>query len=276
LNLEGRVVVITGASSGIGRAIALEMAQRRMKMVLAARRGDLLKDLGQETLKLGSQPYPLAVDLNTREGAKKVVSEALERFGGVDILVNNAGMTVFGPLEEASDESIERIVSVNLMAPIYATRAAIPSMRQRGGGVIVNISSLAAVAPQPWMSAYSATKAALSALSTSLRIELHPFGIRVIGVHPSYVRTDIEKSSMVTPSGKKLGGGEATSKPGGVVSPERVARAVTRAVEGGFNGNMTIGASARAISFVATHFPYVAKRATSRIYDRMLRKVQAE
>src|SRR2546428_13689355 len=157
------------------------MASNKMKLLLAARRSSPLEEVSSEVTQRGGEATVLVADVATKEGDESVVREASERFGSLDVLVNNAGVGFFGPLEEATDDAIERVTATTLMAPIYSTRAAIPLMKGRGGA-IVNISRLSPFGPQPRLSLYYATHAALPAFSTSMQIELRPLGIRVIGV----------------------------------------------------------------------------------------------
>ena len=269
MNLENKVGVVTGASSGIGRAIALDMASKKMKLLLAARRSSPLQEVRSEVVGRGGEATVLVADVSTREGAESVVRQASERFGSLDVLVNNAGVGFFGPLEEATDAAIEKVTATNLMAPIYSTRAAIPLMKGRGGA-IVNISSLSAFAPQPWLSLYSTTKAALRAFSTSMQIELRPLGIRVIGVYPGYIRTDFEKAEVTTDAGRKAGRREEMGKPGRVLDATNVSKTVVKALEMDAEGDVFIGASGRVLALVATHLSPLVKRYWRNRYRRVL------
>lgn len=175
--LKNKVVVITGASSGIGRAAAELFEERGATVVCLARR--TVPDF-----------YCISTDVADECAVFSAVKEIEERFGRIDILVNNAGMGISGAVEDTSAEDAHAIFEVNFFGAFNMIRAAVPLMRRGGGGTIINVSSAAAELSIPFQSFYSATKAALSSLGEALRNEVRPFNIKVTAVLPGDVKTD--------------------------------------------------------------------------------------
>jgi len=183
----GKVVVITGASAGIGAAAARRFAAEGARVVLAARGARELETIARE---IGTE-HALAVptDVTDPTAATALLDRAVATFGGVDVLVNNAGYNRRGPVEHAPAEELARIVDVNLRAPIVLTRLAIPHLRRAGGGAIVNVASIAGRIPLPEEATYSATKFGLRAFTFALADELEGSGITVSAVSPGPVET---------------------------------------------------------------------------------------
>ncbi len=181
-------VLVTGASSGIGEAIARELARAGARLTLVARRKDLLSKLAAE---LGSEHRVIAADLADPARATSLAAEV----GEVDILINNAGVQIVGPTVGTAPEDGENLLRVNVFSPMRLVLAILPAMRARGAGTIVNIASLAALAPAPGMFYYNASKAALAAASEALRGELRGTGVNVVTVYPGPVRTAMERAA---------------------------------------------------------------------------------
>lgn len=175
-SLSGKVVVIAGASSGIGRETAALFAERGAEVVMLARRAEKLEAAAAE---IGSRAHPLQCDISTSESVARAFQDVGARFGRVDALLNVAGVARIRALEEASDEDVQYVVGVNLLGPIYTTRAAIPLMRAAGGGDIVNVSSEITLDFLPLMSLYGASKGGLDFFSRMMTRELKSDGIRV-------------------------------------------------------------------------------------------------
>jgi NAD(P)-dependent dehydrogenase (short-subunit alcohol dehydrogenase family) len=188
--LASKVAIVTGGSRGIGLAIAQRFLADGGSVVICGTTERHL-DEAQRTLAAGDGARLVAVRADVREpdAADRLVRTAVDRFGGLDILVNNAAVGFFGPLADISVDDWQRVIDTNLNGVFYCTRAAIPHMRRRGGGWIVNISSLAGKNAFPGGTAYCASKAALNALSEALMQELRYDGIRVTYVMPGSVRT---------------------------------------------------------------------------------------
>ncbi len=187
----GRTAIVTGASSGIGAATARELARRGMRVALVARRRERLAELADEIGRAGGTASVHSCDVADRAAVEVAFREIESAQGGVDLLVNNAGYVRHTLFVDHDLGDIERMLRVNTLGTVYFIKLALPGMRRRGGGAIVNLSSLAGILPQPDEAAYSAAKAAISALSEVLFYELEPYGIHVLAVHPGLVRTEM-------------------------------------------------------------------------------------
>jgi short-subunit dehydrogenase len=189
-DIQGTVVVITGASSGIGAALAEQVAAAGGKPVLVARRERELREVAG---RCGAEALVIPADVTRRADVARVLAEAIARFGHVDVWVNNAGRGITRPVSQLTDEDVDEMFLVNVKSALYGMQAALPHFKERGRGQIINISSLLGRVPlAPMRSAYSAAKHALNALTGSLRGELraeHP-GIVVTTVSPGVVATE--------------------------------------------------------------------------------------
>jgi short-subunit dehydrogenase len=172
MRIRNSVVVITGAASGIGRATALRFARRRTCLVLAGRRVEALESLVAECTALGSRAIAVPTDTSDHDAVQELASRAVEEFGRIDVWVNNAAVAAFSPFLEVPLRDFQRVIDVDLMGYVYGARAALAQMHDQGSGVLVNVSSILGVVPQPYNSAYSMAKAAVRALGVSLRSEL--------------------------------------------------------------------------------------------------------
>jgi NAD(P)-dependent dehydrogenase (short-subunit alcohol dehydrogenase family) len=181
-----RVWLITGASSGFGRAIAEAVLGRGEFVVGTARDTDALADLAGD-----ERVHAVSLDVTDAAQREAAVAESLARFGRIDVLVNNAGRTQVGAVEETSDEELRALFDLHFFGPAALTRAVLPSMRQQGGGAIVQMSSVGGQVTAPGFSAYCATKFALEGLTETLRDEVAPFGIRTLIVEPGSFRTGL-------------------------------------------------------------------------------------
>jgi short-subunit dehydrogenase len=190
VELKGAVAVVTGASSGIGEATAVALAQRGARVVLAARRKEKLDDLADRIERAGGQALAIHCDVTDREQIASLPSVVTEAFGPCDVLVNNAGIPGGGAFPALTYEQIERVVQVNVLGVMYGTRAFVPGMIKRGHGHIVNIASLAGRFAAPGAAVYSASKHAVVAFSESLHYEVEQHGVRVTAVNPGFVATE--------------------------------------------------------------------------------------
>jgi NAD(P)-dependent dehydrogenase (short-subunit alcohol dehydrogenase family) len=181
-----RVWLITGASSGFGRAIAEAALSRGDSVAAASRSTESLTDLAQH-----DRAHALSLDVTDAAQRAAAVSESLERFGRIDVLVNNAGRTQVGAVEETSDEELRALFDLHFFAPAALTRAVLPHMRERGGGAIVQMSSVGGQVTAPGFGAYCATKFALEGLTETLRDEVSGFGIHTLIVEPGAFRTGL-------------------------------------------------------------------------------------
>lgn len=189
--LAGRAAVITGASSGIGRATARALAAAGARVGLAARRAERLEELREEIGEGGGEALALPTDVTDYGQAEAMVRRAEEAFGGVDVLVNVAGVMLPAPIATADPADWRRMVDVNLVGVLYATRAALPGMLERGNGHIVNVSSTSGRTHQPLFSVYAATKHGLGAFTEVLRKEVHPNRVRVTLFEPGPTASEL-------------------------------------------------------------------------------------
>jgi short-subunit dehydrogenase len=219
--LKGAVVLITGASSGIGRAAAFAFAKEGAKLVLAARRRDQLEEVAAAVRSLGGEAVAVQTDVADRRQVEAAVNSAVSAFGRLNILVNNAGIGYYGMFEEMPLEEIEALWNVNMMGTIYATQAAIPLMRKQGGGQIINIASVAGKIGNPGNAIYCATKFAMVGMSEALRVELHGSGIEVSVICPIGTNTEFFEASSAR--------SKRDHRPmGPIQTPEKVARTIVR------------------------------------------------
>jgi short-subunit dehydrogenase len=191
VRLKGAVVVITGASSGIGEASALAFAGKRANLVLGARRVEKLNAVAQKCRDRGAPEVTVRrVDIGQRVEARAFVAAALRDHERIDVLVNNAGVGWMGRLHEMSDEKVDELLATNLRGTITTTQAALPSMLTRGRGVVINVSSVLGFRAAPYSSVYSATKHAVVGFSHALRGELSGTGVKVCVVYPASTETE--------------------------------------------------------------------------------------
>jgi NADP-dependent 3-hydroxy acid dehydrogenase YdfG len=189
--LAGRVALITGASSGIGEAAALALAEAGAAVAVCARRADRLETLAARIAAAGGKAVALAGDVADEATAARVVEETVERLGRLDILVNSAGVIQAGGVENADTAEWRRVIDINLMATLYTCKAAIPPMKAQGFGDIVNISSTAGRRAAGIFGPYSTSKFGLTALTEGLRQEVGGYGIRVCIVEPGATTTEV-------------------------------------------------------------------------------------
>jgi NADP-dependent 3-hydroxy acid dehydrogenase YdfG len=189
--LDGKVAVITGASSGIGEATAEALAAEGASVVVAARREDRLEDLVGRINGNGGKAFAVACDVTDEQQAHDLIERSRGEFGRVDILVNNAGVMQLSKIQRGLSDEWRRMVEVNVLGLLYATDAAIEVMKEQGSGHLVNISSLASRGTRPGMGVYSGTKMAVNGISESLRQELLEDNIRVTMVEPGAVETEL-------------------------------------------------------------------------------------
>lgn len=189
--LEGKVALVTGASSGIGEATAIALAEEGARVAVTARRRDRLDKLAVRLAGLGAEPLVLEADLLDETQAQRVVRETEAHFGRLDVLVNNAGVMYLEPVAEADLGRWRQMLELNVLSLIASTQAALAGMTARGDGHVVNISSTAGRIANPNAAAYSATKFGVVAFSEALRREVYRHGIRVSVIEPGVVQTEL-------------------------------------------------------------------------------------
>ena len=233
-------VLVTGASSGIGRAAALEFARRGHQVFGAARREDALAGLTARTPNIRAVSMDVTDTDSVRRAWAKI--EASTGGAGVDVLVNNAGFALAGPVEIIADADVQRQFATNVFGLLTMTRTVLPAMRARGTGRIINISSVVGRTSFPGMGAYGATKYAVEALSDSLRQEVAGFGVKVVIIEPGFVATNIsEAADAHDGAGQEIPEAYASMVEGGArylaaqvakgIAPEQVAAAIVTAAE---------------------------------------------
>lgn len=261
------VAIVTGASSGIGFAISKLLIENGFSVVLASRNTEKLRSLfPNENILI------VKTDITKSSDIKNLVSETITKYSKIDVLVNNAGIGISGPLQEMDEKQIEIVVATNLLGPIMITKEVLPIMINNNGGCIVNVSSLAAFVPIPWMGIYAATKAALKVLTDSWRIEFRPYNIRVIGVYPGYVKTNFHANTIRTPTAQKLIDVNKTAGP--VLQPEAVARKIVDSIIKGSNDDIYVGIPYRLAHEIAIHMPSLVRWYSERLYKRMMQHLK--
>lgn len=215
--LDGKVAIVTGGSKGIGRSIAAELLAAGVRVAIGGRSVAALKEAADELAKgdagFATRILTVAGDVASEQDAGKLINQTVERFGGLDILINNAGIGRFANIAAMSTEDWHAVIGTNLTGAFFCTRAALPLLKQRGGGYIINISSLASKNAFAGGGAYCASKAALNSFTEALMLETRHDNIRVSDVLPGSVQTEFNNNTISPASDWKL-------------SPDDVARAV--------------------------------------------------
>lgn len=200
-DLEGRVAVVTGAGRGIGRAVALSLAQAGAKVAALARTQSEIEETAALIMRTGGA-QAFAVDVTDTSGVRRVIEEIEAALGPVDVLVNNAGqLGRIGPFVESDPGEWWRVLDVNVRGPMLCTRAVLPGMMARGHGRIVNIAS--GLLPHPYLSAYVTSKTALVRFSETLAAETRPRGVRVFAIGPGTTRTAMSEHSLTSEEGRR-------------------------------------------------------------------------
>ncbi|RDJ99710.1 SDR family oxidoreductase [Paraburkholderia lacunae] len=193
-NIEGKVVVITGASSGLGEATARYLSERGAKVVLGARRAERIESLAADLVSKGGQAVAVVTDVTRHEDVKALVDTAVQTFGRVDVLINNAGLMPHSPLERLKIDDWDRTIDVNIKGVLYGIAAALPHMKDQKSGHIINVSSVAGRTVRPGSAVYAASKSAVLMISEGLRQEVKPYGLRTTVISPGAVATDLPGS----------------------------------------------------------------------------------
>jgi NAD(P)-dependent dehydrogenase (short-subunit alcohol dehydrogenase family) len=257
MQLDGRKAVITGGSSGIGRALAMEAASRGVRLALVGRRRQAL----DETLSAlpGAGHLAFVADVTSRFDRQALMAGIEAHWGGLDLLVNNAGIVPVGPLAAATDEDLQAVVNTNLLAPMAMVREALPLLKKAKGARVVNIGSLLGDIPYPLFASYSATKAGLRGFSIALRRELAPLGIGVTYAAPRATQTPAARplQSLIEPFEMKLD------------APEKVAKFVWNAVAREADAVYPAGME-RLFVLMQRLFPRVVDKAVGKQFARVL------
>ncbi len=203
MNLKGKIAIVTGGTKGIGRAIAAALVGEGISVCISARKQD---EIDKAVKELGSSAIGFVCDVRDYDQVKALIDYTVKELGGLDILVNNAGIGIFETVEETSPEDFRAVLETNVFGVFYCCHEAIPEMKRRGGGYIINISSLAGANPHPRMAAYNASKFGLNGFSEALMQEVRHDNIKVSYIMPGSVNTEFggdspgdEKSWQLTP-----------------------------------------------------------------------------
>jgi short-subunit dehydrogenase len=243
-DLTGRRILITGASSGIGKALAVQLGQAGAKLVLAARSADKLRDLAAS---LGPNAIAVPADITIDADRARLMAEVKARFGGLDVLVNNAGIASWAHFADSSEEVLRQIMEVNFFAPTELIRLAIPMLTEGQQPAIVNVSSMCGRRAMPGWSEYSASKFALCGLTEALRGELARFDIDILLIVPGLTNSDFSKHFLQTKGRAKIEFDKG-------MPPETVAAGVVRSLR--MNKTETVmGGEARWVLLCNKFFP---------------------
>ncbi len=225
MELQNKVVVVTGASGGIGLATAEILSKQGAKVVLAARSADVITELEKKL----PDSLAVVVDMRKPEDIKDLINKTIEKYGKINVLVNNAGQGMYGPFEHIDVDDYKNIMELNVYAVVRAMQAVIPIMRAQGGGTIVNVSSMVSKNYFPYLSAYASTKYALNALSLTARQELAKDNIVISVMHPKMTATNFGKNAIGSHP-------DYAARPGGmppVDSAEDVAKKLVELIRSG-------------------------------------------
>jgi len=226
MKIRGARILVTGASSGIGRAASFGFAGKGARLAITSRGADRLEKVAEEIARaFPGAPAPLVVpcDIADSEAVHRLIERCVGQLGSIDVLINNAGIGVYGDVEKTSLEDFRSVMNVNFFGAVNCMLEVLPIMRNAGQGVIANVASIAAIHGVPFLGAYCATKSALVSVSQSLRAELSGSSIKIILIYPGYTETDFYAAE------KKVG--TARRPEGPYASPDGVAEAIVRAVE---------------------------------------------
>ena len=196
ISLENKTAIVTGSSSGIGRAISIYLAKAGASVALAARRVEKLEEVANEIEKIGQKALPIQVDVTVRQDIQKMVAETIKQFGKIDILVNNAGVLDFKNFLEIDDENWNKILNVNLRGYLWTAQAVAKEMISKKQGKIINIASVAGISAFPQITMYNISKAAVIMLTKSMALELGPLGINVNAIAPGIIETEMTEGML--------------------------------------------------------------------------------
>jgi len=194
-NIAGKVVVITGASSGLGEAAARSLAALGASVVLGARRVDRIQSIADELSRNGGKALAIETDVTHFDQVKRLVDSAVQTYGRIDVMINNAGLMPMSPLERLKIDDWNRMIDVNIKGVLYGIAAALPYMQRQKAGHIINVSSVAGHKVRPGGAVYSATKHAVRVISEGLRQEVKPYNIRTTVISPGMVDTELPNSA---------------------------------------------------------------------------------
>lgn len=213
MEIRDKVVLITGASAGIGLATVRSFATAGAKLALIARSADVLNHLAKELQSQGIDAVAMPADVSDPKQVERVIEDTMRRFGRLDVLINNVGQAAVGKVADLNPDDFRKILDLNVLGPLATMQSAIPVMRRQGGGLIINISSVVSKMHIAGLGAYAATKAALNMISDTARDELASDQIRVITVYPRSTATDFGKNALGAHEQQRQGSSSPTDTP---------------------------------------------------------------
>ena len=269
--MSGKVVLITGCSSGIGKALALEFHNSGFKVIATARKKEDILDLEEKGCHIEQ------LDVTDNYDQLRVVENALKTFGKIDVLINNAGYGLMAPTIDLQEKEIHQQYKTNVYAPLSLIKTIVPSMKQNGSGLIINMGSISGIATTPFAGAYCASKAALHSFSDALRMELQPFGIEVMIIQPGSIKSNFGEASMERASSnfiknswykslessilKRANGSQIVSTPTSTFAK----KIVSLVISGNIPPYLLIGKKSLSL-------PLLKKILPTKLYDSILRK----
>ena len=263
MKLEGKRVLITGASSGIGLELARVLAEKGAVLAIASRRRDRLEQVSEELASACpglKKPLPVELDVADDASVRSFIGTCVETLGNIDVLINNAGICVYGSTERTPTEEYRRLLEVNFLGPVRTMAEVLPFMRRQGYGLIVNVSTLAALHGVPYLGAYGASKSALVTLSQALRAELAGSGVRIMLVYPDYTESAIYENET------RVGGAR---RPDGSYAPTRpVAERMVAAIEAD-RRDLILSPRGKMMQVFGAVMPGVVERSMERIADEL-------
>ncbi|NIM25061.1 MAG: SDR family NAD(P)-dependent oxidoreductase [Nitrososphaeria archaeon] len=262
MNFKNKLVLITGASSGIGRAAALQFAKKGANLILVARNKEKLNQTAEDLKKFNVSIFVLECDVSKKSDVEKMAKSILEKHDSVDILVNNAGFAIYGPVSKLSIEEIESQMATNYFGMIYCVKNFLPSMIKKKSGHIVNVASVAASFGLPGIASYCASKFAMLGFSEGLKHELKGTGVGITVVSPIMVRTNF----FDHPSFEKMPKYSPTS-----LSPETVANAILKAANSS-RLEIIVPSFVRGAVWMKETFPYLINPILGSAFKKQLDK----
>ena len=261
-SLQNKVIWLTGASSGIGEALAYALAKEGAKLILSARRGDELQRVADKTQLSSANYLVLPLDLNAPDTFEAKKSEAISKFGRIDILINNGGVSQRSLAKDTSIEVDRKIMEVNYFGTIALTKALMPDFIQQKDGLFVVVTSAVGKFGSPWRSGYSASKHALHGFFDSLRAELYNDGVKVLLVCPGFIQTNVSVNAL-TGTGSKLGSMDAATANG--LTADECANQIIEAIKSDKEEVV--------VAKFKERFAVFAKRFFPRVFSAMIRRM---
>ncbi len=248
--MKGKVVVITGASSGIGKALAIYFTQKGSKVVIGARNHQKLMEVAEEIKLSGGEVAYVQTDVSIENDCKNLILTAVNRYGTVDVLINNAGISMRALFENADLEVIKRLMDTNFWGTVYCTKYALPHLLKQKGSVVA-ISSVAGIKGLPARTGYSASKFAINGFMDSLRIENLKRGLHVLMAFPGFTASNIRQTALAADGSMQ---GESPRDEGSMMTAEEVAKHTYRAVKKRKN-RMVLTTTGKLTNFLNKFFP---------------------